>query len=116
MINMKLPLNLVSRLKAARQQTSNASGSTSQRVLRQWAFILGSGLALITLAAAFAFWRFDHWSNLEENVANEEVGADFYDRTSIEAILKEFDDKAAATERLLDRSAALSTDTATSTE
>lgn len=109
---MRLPLDLLARLKAARHQGRQTQSS---RLLRQWVFILCIGLALMVIASVYAAWRFEYWSQIEENVANEELGNDFYDRSSIERILREFDDRASTTRALLSEAepAAVATTTET---
>jgi len=100
---MKLPSYIVSRLKADRlghDQAQESSGHTL--LLRQWLFMLSAGVVLLIIAGAYAAWRFNYWSSIEENVAKEEVSPEFYDRSDIESILREFDDKAVATRLLLD--------------
>lgn len=101
---MRLPDYIVSRLKAARLGHREVRGTSSHsRLLRQWLSILSVGLVLIASAAAYAVWRFDYWVGIEERVSKEEVGSEYYDRTEIESILREFDDKASLTRSLLDQ-------------
>ena len=96
---MRLSPDLFARLKAARHHGTRTSNS--DRLLRQWVLILCVGLLVMVMASVYAVWRFEYWSQIEKNVAKEEVSPEFYNRSTIEEILREFDEKASTTDALL---------------
>lgn len=98
---MKLPADIISRLRAGVLESNRVRGGYARLVLKQWTAIIFIGILLTILAAAYATQRFHYWSNIEETISSEDSTAASFDEGAVEKILKEFEEKASSTRGIL---------------
>lgn len=98
---MKLPSDILSRLRASTLQSHRAREGRNRSVVMQWISVIVIGLLLIAAASLYAAHRFYYWSNIEETVASDDTGAASFDEAAVESILKEFEEKASRTRAIL---------------
>lgn len=98
---MSQPKNILSIFKVHGRQSRHFFDGSSTSILKQWAFILCFGIIATIAAIWWSTARFSYWSNIEARIVSEDVPGASYDQRAVRSILRDYEDKAERSERII---------------